>query len=325
MKLNKVIVWGHELHSHTHSYIHYAFSKSFKHMGFETHWLSDTESNMDSMDFSNSLFIVHDLVCKYLPLKSNSIYILHNVEIEKLDNNLKRPRDHFIKDNQTGIQADHLVYLQVFTKDCIDRDILDNNHPYHYYLEPPHSTIYFPWATDLLPDEIDKNIEKRDVFEKDKDIYFVGFPNEAWTPFVECCQKNAISFHYFGGTFDVNSQLNKSPSENMELIQKSIMAPAIQTNWQVDVGYIPCRIFKNISYGKMGMTNSETVNDLFGNRLLYSKDTSELFLKGLTYNENPDSKLQGELMEFVRDHHTYVNRCQYILDYLEKYLDVKWK
>ena len=36
----------------------------------------------------------------------------------------------------------------------------------------------------------------------------------------------------------------------MLLIQESIIAPALQTDWQVEHEYIPCRIFKNISYGK---------------------------------------------------------------------------
>ena len=32
----------------------------------------------------------------------------------------------------------------------------------------------------------------------------------------------------------------------MELIQESILAPAIQEPWQVTHGYIPCRVFKNL-------------------------------------------------------------------------------
>ena len=30
MKINKIIIWGHPLHSHTHSYIHNGFFIAFK-------------------------------------------------------------------------------------------------------------------------------------------------------------------------------------------------------------------------------------------------------------------------------------------------------
>ena len=52
----KVIIWGHKLHSHTHSYIHESFYQAFKHLGYETHWV-DNSDNVSSIDFSGALFI----------------------------------------------------------------------------------------------------------------------------------------------------------------------------------------------------------------------------------------------------------------------------
>ena len=37
----KICIWGHPLHSHTHSYIHAAFFKAFKALGHETYWLKN--------------------------------------------------------------------------------------------------------------------------------------------------------------------------------------------------------------------------------------------------------------------------------------------
>ena len=54
IQIKKVIVWGHPLHSHTHSYIHNAFYTAFKELGYETHWFHDN-MNTDHVDFSNSL------------------------------------------------------------------------------------------------------------------------------------------------------------------------------------------------------------------------------------------------------------------------------
>jgi len=32
-KINKIIIWGHKLHSHTHSYIHSGYYEAFKKLG----------------------------------------------------------------------------------------------------------------------------------------------------------------------------------------------------------------------------------------------------------------------------------------------------
>ena len=40
MDLNKVIIWGHELHNHTHSYIHNAFYRTFKYLGYNVYWFN---------------------------------------------------------------------------------------------------------------------------------------------------------------------------------------------------------------------------------------------------------------------------------------------
>ena len=41
MKYNKVVIWGHPLYSHTHSYVHEAYNKAFKHLGYDTYWFHD--------------------------------------------------------------------------------------------------------------------------------------------------------------------------------------------------------------------------------------------------------------------------------------------
>ena len=36
----RVVIWGHPLHSHTHSYIHAGFARAFEYLGFEVLWVS---------------------------------------------------------------------------------------------------------------------------------------------------------------------------------------------------------------------------------------------------------------------------------------------
>jgi len=322
--INKIVIWGHELHSHTHSYIHNAFYKAFKHLGYETYWLSDTEENIEKMDYKNTFFIIHGLVSKYIPENNSSVYLVHNTDCYNSNNKVSFKKN--TQQEEYKIDKKNVVTLQVYTKDCINRDIKDERYKNHYYLEPPYQCIYFPWATDLLPDEIDKNIKNIDSLPKTKEVNFIGMIIGCWDGIKEYCKKNELIFNHYGGTFDKTSELNKSPEENEKIIQRSIVAPSIQTEWQVQQNYIPCRIFKNISYGKMGVTNSSAVNELFDNKLIYSGKIDELMDKALDFETLTDKNvIVKELMREVRDNHTYRNRCNYIIEYLKKYMNVNIK
>ena len=52
----KAIIWGHKLHTHTHSYIHNAYYKAFKKMGYETHWF-DNNDDVSGFNFDNCIFL----------------------------------------------------------------------------------------------------------------------------------------------------------------------------------------------------------------------------------------------------------------------------
>jgi hypothetical protein len=321
--INKIVIWGHELHSHTHSYIHNAFYKAFKHMGYETYWLSDTEENSAKMDYKNTFFIIHGLVAKYVPENDSSVYLVHNTDCLNYNNKVSFSEN--INQEEYKIPRKNVVSLQVYTKDCINRDIKDERYKNHYYLEPPYQYIYFPWATDLLPDEIDNNIKNIDSLPKTNEVNYVGmmFDCPELNGLINYCETNNLEFNHYGGTFNMNSELNKSLEENEKLIQGSIVAPAIQFDWQIKQNYIPCRIFKNISYGKMGVTNSSAVNELFDHKLIYSENVDELMDKATEFETLTDKNtIVKELMREVRDNHTYINRCNYVLEYLKKYMNV---
>jgi hypothetical protein len=67
----------------------------------------------------------------------------------------------------------------------------------------------------------------------------------------------------------------------------------------------------------MGYTNSPTVNRIFSNELVFSRNTSELFYKGLEFKENPNHiERLKHLMNEVKENHTYINRIKEILNFL---------
>ena len=79
--MKKIVIWGHKLHSHTHSYIHYAFFKSFNYIGVDTIWLNN-DDDITSYDFDGALFITEGQVDKNIPINKKAYYVLHNCDLK---------------------------------------------------------------------------------------------------------------------------------------------------------------------------------------------------------------------------------------------------
>ena len=295
---NKVVIWGHKLHSHTHSYVHNAFYRAFKHMGYETYWFDNADA-LDHFDFSNSLFLTEGQVCEQMPARNDCCYILHNC------------------DDQTSerlIESGRGINLQVYTDDILGRS-LEKIAPC-IFTSHETRTLYMPWATDLLPHEIEANKARVNLGKKRKRIYWVGtvgdgrFGNRSeLAPFIDAAKRKGVKFIHCEKV---------SVEENQRLIRESVMAPTIVGSWQKKKGYIPCRIFKNISYGQFGMTNSQRIHELFESRILYHPDGGQLF--SMAYNKLPSiTRAQvEELMDFVKNRHTYINRIEVMLEFLKR-------
>jgi len=282
----KIVIWGHKLHTHTHSYIHAAFYKAFKNMGYECYWFDDKD-DVSSFDFSDCLFITEGQVDKKIPKRNDCFYVLHNC-------------------NGNDYNVKNKIGLQTYTKDRTNAD--------GKYIYFDGSTITMCWATDLLPHEINTDVQYNN--KQYDSIFWIGtigdgtFGNRSeLTPFINKANNKGKRF--------VHSDpwgAPKSFEENCDMIRRSYLAPTIVGTWQKEKHYIPCRIFKNISYGKMGLTNSPVVKEMFGDMVVYSDDTSKLFdlaeerMNTITHQEMKDS------MEYVKNNHTYINRCKSILE-----------
>jgi hypothetical protein len=126
--------------------------------------------------------------------------------------------------------------------------------------------------------------------------------------FRQACDEHGVNFLQRSGV----------PREtHVDLIQRSYLAPAILGTWQLGEGYVPCRIFKNISYGQLGLTNSSAVNELFDGRLVANVDTHRLFADGEEALRDPGVGARvRDLMYTVRGTHTFVQRIATIIDVL---------
>jgi len=324
-EIQRVIIWGFKLHYNTHSYIHNAFFRAFESLHIPVFWMDDSDlEKVNSMELSHTLFITEHCTNKNIPCRPDCLYFSHYV-------------DH---GDYPGVPKENILVMKISQRDFTEQDkdfgknitydALEYGEPweYHAFIDGYHC-LYFYWATDILPKEIDENIAllKSGAIDskKKREIHFIGFFEEIWLYFKYLLGDRNIPFFKHGGAFSFHSHENRSIEQNMDLIQTSLFSPALQSDHQVKHRYIPCRIFKNISYGRMGVSNNPAVQELFslgGHEIICTRDMNELIDGSIGFEstsfENRISKIVP-LMEYVRDHHTYYNRIDTFCRFLEQY------
>ncbi len=305
--ISKVIIWGYKLHSHTHSYIHYGFFKAFKFLGYNVYWLDDND-DLSKIDLAHSLFISTGGVDQKIPLRQDSFYILHNCLM-----------DRYIR----VVDPKHCIKLVVYLDSCRYRSDLQQVEEYVFY-DFNDRAVHMPWATDLLPEEIDENKRAIKLPINNKNIVFIGtvagdtiYGNSVEVnQFKNACHQAGFSFLSRGGYGNGTGLIGID--QNIELIKSAYLAPAIQGRMQCDFGYIPCRIFKNISYGKFGITNSKAVYNLFHKKIVYNSDPYQLCFDAIRKASTITNDEIIEQMNFVRDNHTYINRISSIMEFISR-------
>lgn len=305
----KIIIWGFPHYSDTFSYVWYGFYKAFKHLGFEVHWFSDSNHPLaDLFDYSNCIFLCEGFNDNNIPLMKDGIYFVHTLckNQGKYLNSVKK-----VVDLRYGCDyQDHKTNYKYW----LDRYRLEEVEPHIFYdKEGEYEKIYMFWATDLLPHEI--NFEDRFIKRENK-FYFIGtiyedeYENQNnLNKFVGACQANGIKFHH------VNPWAKPiTHEENRKLISSCYLAPDIRGKQNIDCGYIPCRIFKNISYGQLGMTNSRAIYSVLEDSIIYHPDTEKLFHLGVEY-KNDYERIKYQ-MNLVKEKHTYINKVNGLLSIL---------
>ena len=299
MKIKRVFIWGHKNNGHTHGYVHYGYYKAFLHMGFETYWFDDVDVSGEF--YKDSLFLTEGQVDKNIPLDKSNIYILHNCDDRKY------------KEAECSI-----LELGNYLRYC--EEGVGRNHPRNSiqkikdlcYYDETSPTLYQTWATDLLPEEI--KIEDACTFDSTKNkVHFVGYRwEENEIPiqqFEKACKDNGKIFqHHFRVSFE----------EDRILERDSYICPDFRGKWHIECGYIPCRIFKGLSYGKIVGTNSLFVQRMFPEYIAYSENNYDLFKACEEKYEGTSLKKIQEAMLFVKDKHTYINRIKNIFYVLER-------
>lgn len=299
----KIIIWGYPPHTHTHSYINFGFAKAFSHLDYDVIWYEDSPEYA-SENLSDSIIITEVNSCNYLPIISSSKYFVHNNS------------DGFYSSGK--ILGDNVWNLLVYHEDYNWNSDIKKVDNYSWY-DDSTKTAVIMWATDLLPDEIDENDEVS--FDETKtNINYVGSLSQNYINEMKLvCSKNGKNFINYGGYSGIQTKSNNrfvGDEDNMNLMRDSYLNFDLRPDQHVKNGYIPCRIFKALSYGCWIGTNSIKMNKFFEGRITAVEDFNELYLSTEEALKNISKSVLFDNKEYIKKNHTYLNRAKILLSIL---------
>ncbi len=254
----RLVIWGLKNVYHTHRHIHKAFYQNAKKLGYETIWLEDSVKNQKYIK-SEDMILASEVYGKMvprklkfedynLPIRDDIKYCLHNyaeVFKEKLNKNNYINLAVYCNENKNSS-------IRIDTARFFDKDT---------------KTLYQPWGTDLLFTEF-----KKPTFNKNKFVFWIG---SIWNN-----EQNQGNISQINELKEVLTkirlkflQLRFIPDFlNVFFIRRSRIAPAIGGQYQIDINYLPCRMFKNISYGQLGITNVQKFSDILGDKFVINNN-----------------------------------------------------
>jgi hypothetical protein len=312
LDIERVVVFGHKpatgrnalglrRRTHTHSYIHGGYFKGFSALGYETYWLDENSKELESLPMKGTLFFTEDQVDEKIPLAANAFYVTHSSSKNKYEEAGASRLNlcNFVADLREGVsfnypgqrveKIDDITFVDTFSK-----------------------ALYQPWATNLLPSEIDIN----DVVPFDHSrriINYVGtIGHDNIEPRFRQFKKAAARA---GATVKLHSGV--ADQDARTLIRDSLITVDIRGDWHLERGYVPCRLWKNLSYGMHVGSNSQALEEIFMEHVTFESDSEALFEQTLRESKSRHLSERRASMAWIRDNHTYLHRARNVISALQ--------
>jgi hypothetical protein len=237
--MKKVTIWGLKNTRHSHRFIHKGFYENFLKLGYDTNWVNDSPSNEE---IKSDIFFVSGMASQHIKFRKNSTYILHNVNLT--DSNLNLIYKNKIR----------YLNLQVYTKDANGEKMDNSNILYNNAT----NTLFQPWGTPLLPTEwLTYSPKNESSVEWWVGAVWNNALNQGNVHTLKKYRRLLLKHNIFlikrgGSRLKLNGV---SDSSNSRLIRKSRLGATIVGEWQYNSSYIPCRLFKNLSFGLPPLSN----------------------------------------------------------------------
>lgn len=298
--INRIVIWGLRYKYHTQRHIHQAFYENAKKMGYETVWLEDTPQNSKKIK-AGDLIISTQAIGKMvpekfkiedynIPIREDIFYCLHNFKSIFTDK----------------LNPNNLIKLQVYnTIDGAEQS--DQKWGPVTFFNSKTRTLYQPWGTNLSPEEF-----KKPTFSKFPFVFWVG---NVWNDSGNRGNLNEIA--------ELKTALKENELKFIKikvvpdflhtfLIRHSRIAPAIGGGLQVKIDYLPCRIFKNISYGQLGITNIKKFKDILGENYIEGDTIKDIVKNALCLSKKEYLEKIKKQQEIIKNY-TYITAIKNII------------
>lgn len=328
----RIVLWGYKTPRHTHHWvmvaIHRALEFALRDTGLDVVWL-DNVSALEPELLDDAIVLGNlntDRVDHCMPLRGRATYISHDHTNGRAD--ASRYGD--------LIAAGRTVFYRVYRGWGLEDFEAIPGHPLAFAVPEAHTCVML-WATDLLPAEIEdtwRRVEAEGGARR-RNVVFVGTVwhrnQESIVELAQACADRGLCFEQFGRIKPVRVPWPSGPNvrvggqsisndEQLRRIREALLAPALQGSDQLrspETGgsYVPCRIFKNISYGAFGLSNNPTVGELLGDHVVCDPDIGAMIDAGVRRADADPSRVGlREAMEHVAARHTYLDRLAMLLE-----------
>ena len=238
-KIKRVVLWGVNAPIHSHHYIHKGFFDVLQKLNINVQWFHDSKFSQNKLQ-KDDLIITVNIASKFLPIRNDVKYVFHN--FEKIDLDEKK-----------------YISLQVITKSTIieanSLAVKFNGNSWYFKKK---NLLVQAWGTPILKENFLEPFDNR----RNKYEFFIG---SIWNNSLN--QGNIEEIKIYKKVID---NLGKKfvhgkyiPDWLMrQCVLSSPLSMSIIGKWQEENGYLPCRLFKGISLGKVGLINSRFANGI---------------------------------------------------------------
>jgi hypothetical protein len=278
-RYRRVVLWGLQSEGgDSFRHIHRHYAHALERLGKDVIWTDDDPEQRELLEPGDLVFAV-DIAARQLGHPVPEVdYVLHNF-----------PPSHPVWD---GLEEERLLRLQVYTCDA-ERYGVEWDMVRRY--DRAGRILFQPWGTDLLADEF-----LAPVFnERSREVPFVGSIWEGDG------QGNLNAIHELKAIVDAHRLVFRhyvhiSDEENVTAVRTGRIAPAVAGAWQCEQDYLPCRVFKNVSYGALALTNVPKFRDLFAGCFVGRGSVSQIVTEALELGEEDYCDLVYAQQEVVK-------------------------
>ena len=282
----------------THTYIFYGFYRAAEYLDLKIFWI-DNQKDLDHISDEKTLVFCEGSFMPDLKKKSICKYVVHSV-----------PK-HLIDVCRELSEKKLCLNLEVFKKEALNFNQLNEL----AFFDEKSFTLYQPWATNLLPYEFE-DFDYRDKIKQDDVSYYIGLLYGSGS---KKANKLNTSLKKSKRETKIRCVIGASDCLARKLTLRSSICIDIRSGHHLEVGYVPCRVFKTLSYGREIFVNSQSIKDFLGhipNLKYYSSGEDLRNQYDNLCSINGSRKFYDQknfTLNFIKNNHTFVNRLNNII------------